>query len=95
MRDINVVKYRKLLYNLQFFCSCSKKELYKLLDKKVLQITLSGQKKYKTKKLTDFERGYIDGKHSAYNEVLRELQKMVEYADFDWEHIHCREENNT
>ena len=92
MRDINVVKYRKLLYNLQQFCSQAKKELYKLYDKKVLYITSSGQKKYKPKTLTDFERGYIDGKHSAYNDVLKELNKMCEYADIDWEHCHCREE---
>lgn len=77
MRDINIVKYRKLLYNIQYFCSHSK-------------WTLS-RTRY-NKRLTDFERGIIQGKHAAYNEVLRELNKAVEYADIDWEHVHCREE---
>ena len=77
MRDINVTKYRKLLYELQYFCKTSKRKIYKGW----------------TKNRTDFERGFGEGKHAAYNEVLRELQKMVEYADVDWEHMHCREEN--
>ena len=42
--------------------------------------------------LTDFERGYIAGKHAAYNDVLRKIQKMVEDADIDWWNCHCREE---
>lgn len=46
----------------------------------------------KRKNLTDFERGYIQGKHSAFNDVLIELHKMIEYADIDWENTHCREE---
>lgn len=77
MRDANIVKYRKLLYNIQYFCSH---------EKWILSRT-----RY-NKRLTDFERGIIQGKHAAYNEVLRELHKAVEYADIDWEHMHCREE---
>ena len=76
MRDINVTKYRKLLYPLQYFCSNAKRNI-------------------KWDARTDFELGFINGKHAAYNEMLRELHKAVEYADIDWEHIHCREENNT
>lgn len=79
MRDINVTKYRKLLYNIQYFCSHAK-------------WTLS--RNYYSKRLTDFERGVIQGKHTAYKEVLKELNKAIEYADIDWEHVHCREEYN-
>jgi len=80
MRNINVVKYRKLLYALQFYCRQAKGYLYKdfVFSKKIL---------------TDFERGYIAGKHAAYNDVLRELQKMSEHAEYDWDSVHCREEN--
>lgn len=77
MRDANIVKYRKLLYNIQYFCSH---------EKWILSRT-----RY-NKRLTDFERGNIQGKHAAYNEVLRELHKAVEHADFDWEDMYCREE---
>ena len=76
MRNINVTKYRKLLYPLQYFSSNAKRNI-------------------KWDARTDFELGFINGKHAAYNEMLRELHKAVEYADIDWEHVHCREENNT
>lgn len=78
MRDINVTKYRKLLYNLQHFCSHEKWLLSRTRYNKIY---------------TDFERGIIQGKHSAYNEVLRELNRMVEDADFEWECMYCREED--
>ncbi len=81
MRDINVVKYRKLLYNLQFFCKQKKRYLYK---------DFAG----KGHLLTDFERGYIDGKHAAYNDVLREVHDMSNSAEYDWQSVHCREETN-
>ena len=84
IEDICVKKYRKLLYNLQYFCSSAKWTLNK-------DFCFKGRIK---KGYTDFERGFITGRHAAYNEVLRELHKMVEYADIDWNHVHCREEFN-
>ena len=81
MRNINVVKYRKLLYKLQFFCRQKKGYLYKDFA-------------FPKKRLTDFERGYIDGKHAAYNDVLRKVQRMHELAEYDWDDVYCREEKN-
>lgn len=80
MRNINVVKYRKLLYELQFFCRQKKGYLYKDFV-------------FPKKRLTDFERGYIDGKHAAYNDVLRKVNDMSNSAEYDWASVHCREEN--
>lgn len=79
MRDINVTKYRKLLYIMQHFCSREKWTLSRMSY---------------NKSLTDFERGIIQGKHAAYNKVLRKLDKMVEYADIDWDCVSCREEDH-
>ena len=74
MRDVNVTKYRKLLYNLQYFCSHSKRLM-----------TFQHCK-------TDYERGFVVGKHAAYNDVLREIAKMVRDANYDWDSMCCREE---
>lgn len=77
MRDSSVVKYRKLLSNIQDFCSCAKRNLnFAWYDKR----------------LTDFERGVIQGKHAAYNDILKKINKMIEFADVDWEQTKCREE---
>lgn len=79
MRNINVVKYRKLLRNLQCFCKTSKSNLWNMFSNK--------------KCLTDYEHGYIVGHHAAYNKVLRELEAMVVFAESDWNSEHCREED--
>lgn len=78
MRDINVTKYRKLLYDIQYFCSRAKWSLYKDFGNQ------GG--------MTDFQRGFINGKHAAYNEVLRKLEESVRYADYDWNRVSFREE---
>ena len=78
MRDISVTRYRKILQNLQFIFSSAKSELNKGYLKK--------------DKLTDFERGYIEGQHKAYKDILRILDVEVEVADFTWDITHCREE---
>lgn len=80
MRDINVTKYRKLLYNIQYFCSRAKWLLYKDFGNQ------GG--------MTDFQRGFINGKHAAYNEVLRKLEESVRFADYDWNGVSCREEKD-
>lgn len=79
MRDINVVKYRKLLRELQCFCRTKKSNLWNMFP----------NKRY----LTDYERGYIAGHHGAYNEALRGIESMVVRAEDDWNCMHCREEN--
>lgn len=81
MRNINVVKYRKLLQELQCFCRTSKSNLWNAYPNKRF--------------LTDYERGYIAGQHGAYNKVLREVESMVVHAEYDWDGTHCREEKNT
>ena len=78
MRNINVVKYRKLLRELQYFCRINKSNLWDMFSNK--------------KCLTDYERGYIAGHHAAYNKVLRELEYKVVSAEYDWDGVHCREE---
>lgn len=93
IRDINVTKYRKNLVYLQNFCTKAKRSGLGFLEKNgILRSTPMNDRITKRKNLTDFERGYIQGKHSAYNDVLIELHKMIEYADIDWENTHCREE---
>ena len=74
-RDINITKYRKLLQQLQSYCSDAKDKL-----------TFQGR--------TDHQRGHVDGRHAAYNDVLRKLDEMIEYAETDWEHVYCREEES-
>ena len=76
MRDINVTKYRKLLQELQWYCS----DLKSLIG--------SGFERQRT----DFERGYINGQHAAYKKVLQKLDKAIENADIYWECTRCREE---
>lgn len=83
MRNINIVKYRKLLYNLQYFCKENKSSLWLKY--------ISPKKRC----LTDYERGWIAGQHAAYNEVLRETQRMMFFAEYDWDSVHCREEQNS
>ena len=80
MRNINIVKYRKLLYKLQYFCRINKSHLW------------AGFMFPNKKHLTDYERGWIAGQHAAYNKVLRELQSMMASAESDWDSMHCREE---
>lgn len=81
MRNINITKYRKLLYTLQFLCKSRKRDLhYNSL--------------WNRNRLTDFERGRIEGMHAAYNDVLRKVQEMMEYADTEWDHIECRKAEN-
>lgn len=46
---------------------------------------------------TDFTRGIVDGEHMAYNEVLRELHSLIQYAENNWlydKNISPREERN-
>lgn len=81
MRDINVVKYRKLLRELQCFCRTKKSNLWNMFPNK--------------KCITDYEHGYINGHHAAYNKVLRELEDKVVSAEYDWNGVHCREERNS
>ena len=70
MEKIFTIKeYRKILQKIQLFCSDMKSETNKDWNKK--------------KRLTDFERGIIQGKHSAYNEVNRKLDEMVRFAEYD------------
>lgn len=83
MRNINVVKYRKLLRELQYFCRISKGTLWRLFE---------SPPGCPTHYLTDYERGYIAGKHGAYNDVLRELEARMVSAEYDWDYMHCREE---
>lgn len=93
MRDINITKYRKNLVYLQNFCTKAKRSGLEFLEKNGIFRSVSmNERIIKRKNLTDFERGYIQGKHSAFNDVLIELHKMIEYADIDWENTHCREE---
>lgn len=80
MRNVNVVKYRKLLQKLQFFCKTNKSNLWSLFT----------AKRY----LTDYENGYIAGQHAAYNKVLREVESMMFRAEDDWNSMHCREEQS-
>ena len=47
-----------------------------------------------TDALTDYENGYLNGRHSAFNDVLRSLEIMIRDANDDWNNTHCREENN-
>lgn len=80
MRDINVTKYRKLLYKFQLFCKQQK--------------FLLSEDFFKQRSCTDYENGFFNGKHAAYNKVLRELENLVRYADDNWRSVHCREESH-
>ena len=84
MRDINVTKYRKLLHRIQYFCTT---------QKYMMSVYFTSRRKT-TDTLTDYENGYLNGRHSAFNDVLRELEIMIRDANGDWNNTHCREENN-
>ena len=75
MRDVNIVKYRKLLAQIQDECSHQKQLLY--TDKRCN---------------TDHQRGVIQGKHAAYNDVIKMVHDMIWHAESDWNYMHCRDE---
>ena len=83
MRDVNVVKYRKLLRELQSFCGLCRLNLWRE------SLTPKNYRRC----FTDYERGYIAGQYKAYNEVLRKVESMMVDAEYDWHSVHCREEN--
>ena len=76
MRDINITKYRKLLEGIVDFCRSSKQEIPNERPKKIL---------------TDFERGREDGKHAAYNSVMKHIQSLIQFADSDWKNVCIRD----
>lgn len=71
MRNLNVLKHRKILIDLQ-----------KEISKENFSINF-----YTNKKLTDFERGEIQGQRKAYKNILKILHKYIEYADVNWNYI--------
>ena len=91
MRDKNIVKYRKLLYEIQCFCKSRKKEISAIPRfRKKRYYNNFGRQPDRLVSITDFERGVLDGQQEAYNEVLRKLQKMVEQAEIDWKNMKVR-----
>ena len=77
--DSGLKKYRKLLGKLQFFCSHSKKNMseWRYNDR-----TRRNEYMYLTP--DRFERGYLVGRHAAFNDVLREIHSMIETSESDW-----------
>ena len=91
LRDKNIVKYRKLLYEIQYFCKSRKKEVSAIPRfRKKRFYNNFGRQPDRLVSITDFERGVLDGQQEAYNEVLRKLQEMVEQAEIDWENMRVR-----
>ena len=78
-RDVNVTKYRKLLYSIQEYCK-QRKESANLTAY------------IKKSPLTDFERGVIQGNHAAYNDILKTVHDMIRHAESDWNYMYCRNE---
>lgn len=72
-------KYRKQLCRLQQFCTTAKKNMRIQCAGKVKYFT--PDRVYKEKQLTDFERGYLAGRHSAFNDVQKEIHSMIEIAE--------------
>ena len=52
--------------------------------KKITRSYLTPDRYHREKVLTDFERGYIDGRHSAFNDVRREIHTMINSSETDW-----------
>lgn len=76
---MNITKtHRKQLIKLQEFCTTAKKSMKICRLGKYEHFTPA--RVYKEKQLTDFERGYIAGRHSAFNDVQKELHSMIESA---------------
>lgn len=92
MRDSNIVKYRRLLYKLQFYCKNKKRQI-SFLSRSDTSDDYDFARGYSKRgePLTNFERGFLHGEHAAYNKVLRELHQMIEDAEIDWENITVRE----
>ena len=92
LRDKNIVKYRKLLYEIQYFCKSRKKEISAIprFRKKKRFYNNFERQPYGLVSMTDFERGVLDGKQEAYNEVLRKVHEMVEQAEIDWGNMRVR-----
>ena len=74
MNEVNIKKYRKLLAEIQAFCSDKKKEANC------------------SECRTDNQNGVVQGKHAAYNEVLKLLHSMIRHAEYDWSYVKCRDE---
>lgn len=92
MKDSNIVKYRKLLYKLQYYCKHKKRQIsFAPRSGGVYVYDFERGYSKKGEPLTDFERGFLNGEHAAYNKVLRELHRMIEDAEFDWESIAVRD----
>ena len=86
--DSGLKKYRKLLGKLQFFCSYSKRHMsewrYNDRTRRTEYMYFTPDRYYRNKQLTDFERGYLVGRHAAFNDVLREIHSMIETSESDW-----------
>ena len=82
-------KYRKALIELQNFCSASKKVMEPIMTFNVnlhcyVFKHFTTDRIHKEKVLTDYERGYIAGRHAAFNDVLKELHIMLETSESYW-----------
>lgn len=86
--DNGLKKYRKLLYKLQYFCSNSKRTMiewrYNDRTRRHEYMYFTPDRYYRNKQLTDFERGYLVGRHAAFNDVLREIHSMIQTSEYDW-----------
>lgn len=80
MRDENVVKYRKLLKELQSFCSNEKGKAYS-------KFMSSKNNTYPT----DYSRGEYAGYHAAINTILKHIGEMEQFAETDWKSVKLRE----
>lgn len=82
----NVKIYRKLLYKISRFCTYQKFILSncKFYGNDKPYCGLNGTKTFSQKFETDFERGWFHGYHAAMNDVLREIDDRVYWANNDW-----------
>lgn len=87
--DKGLKKYRKFLMKLQNFCSESKRSMIKeyFNGKKITRSYLTPDRYHREKVLTDFERGYLVGRHAAFNDVNREIHEMLESSESDWNYF--------
>lgn len=86
--DSGLKKYRKLLSKLQYFCRHSKRSMgewrYNDSTRRNEYMYLNPDRYYRNKQLTDFERGYLVGRHAAFNDMLREIHSMLQTSEYDW-----------
>lgn len=92
-RNINVVKMRHILHDIQMFCKQKKSMLPAMLAGSHEAYFVENKKLYK-RELTPYELGFVNGQHAAYKYVSQYIETLSYNAEKQWGNVYCREERD-